>query len=555
MKYNILIIFIYIISVGCKTTQEFDNVLIKKAIENADLSHESFQRSMDFTRAWLQKTDSVSGLIPSNLNNRIDLWDPANAAADNYPFMVLSAYLLDSELLEGPLLDILNQEKTLTSRIGVLPDVYSFSKKDFYEYPINLGHVIFGASEYIKDGLIPLNELMGASPWQDRMMEMLDELFLYSDDFTGLGKYFKRASSVEEINGEMLQIFSRVYWMTGMEKYLNQAIKIADHYLLEMDFSQTDYLRLRDHGCEIIGGLSELFLTLHYINHSKVDAYRPPLYRLLDRILVYGRNTDGLFYNAINLKTKTPVDDRIADNWGYILNAYYTTWMVDQKVEYIRAVRKPFKALNLNYRNYNWEPGPQRGPLGSHDGYADAIESGINLFNRENDPDLRSWIDSEIKVMFAMQQPDGIVEGWHGDGNFARTALMYGLWKTQGARLSPWKHSLRLGAVASERESYFVLSAQTDWEGKLIIDAIRHKTILNLPVDYPRINQFPEWFTADSLANYLIIASNSKLSGTYSGTKLLEGIPIKIKEGERFIISIQRKTPLIDKRGLTKTNN
>ena len=60
--------------------------------------------------------------------------------------------------------------------------------------------------------------------------------------------------------------------------------------------------------------------------------------------------------------------------------------------------------------------------------------------------------------MFAMQQPDGIVEGWHGDGNFARTALMYGLWKTQGARLSPWKHSLRLGAVASEKESYFVLT-------------------------------------------------------------------------------------------------
>ena len=154
-----------------------------------------------------------------------------------------------------------------------------------------------------------------------------------------------------------------------------------------------------------------------------------------------------------------------------------------------------------------------------------------------------------------MQQPDGIVEGWHGDGNFARTALMYGLWKTQGARLSPWKPSLRLGAVASERESYFVLSAQTDWEGKLIIDAIRHKTILNLPVDYPRINQFPEWFTADSLANYLIMASSPKLSGTYSGAKLLEGIPIKIKEGERFIISIQRKTPLVDKRGLTKTNN
>ncbi len=64
--------------------------------------------------------------------------------------------------------------------------------------------------------------------------------------------------------------------MSSMEKYLNRAIKIANHYLLEMDFSQTDYLRLRDHGCEIIGGLSELFLTLHYIKHYKVNAYRSP---------------------------------------------------------------------------------------------------------------------------------------------------------------------------------------------------------------------------------------------------------------------------------------
>ena len=39
-----------------------------------------------------------------------------------------------------------------------------------------MGHVIFGASEYIKDGLVPLNELMGDSPWQNRMIEMLDQL-------------------------------------------------------------------------------------------------------------------------------------------------------------------------------------------------------------------------------------------------------------------------------------------------------------------------------------------------------------------------------------------
>ena len=60
-----------------------------------------------------------------------------------------------------------------------------------------MGHVIFGASEYIKDGLIPLNELIGQSPWQDRMMELLDELHLYIEDFDTLDQYFKKTSSVE----------------------------------------------------------------------------------------------------------------------------------------------------------------------------------------------------------------------------------------------------------------------------------------------------------------------------------------------------------------------
>ena len=67
------------------------------------------------------------------------------------------------------------------------------------------------------------------------------------------------------IHGEMLQTLSRVYWMTGDNKYLNWAIQIADLYLLQTDFSETNYLKLRDHGCEIIGGLSELFLSLHHL--------------------------------------------------------------------------------------------------------------------------------------------------------------------------------------------------------------------------------------------------------------------------------------------------
>ena len=87
---------------------------------------------------------------------------------------------------------------------------------------------------------------------------------------------------------------------------------------------------------------------------------------------------------------------------GYTLNAFYTVWMTDKKSEYIKAVLKPFKSLNNSYRNFEWGKN-QLGPLGSQDGY-DAIESGINLYNRRQDSELKAWIDSEIQVLFGMQK-------------------------------------------------------------------------------------------------------------------------------------------------------
>ncbi|MAV78989.1 MAG: hypothetical protein CMC22_02060 [Flavobacteriaceae bacterium] len=63
---------------------------------------------------------------------------------------------------------------------------------------------------------------------------------------------------------------------------MNWAIDIADYYLLENDFSQTDNLKLRDCGCEIIGVISKLFFTLYLLGHPKADFYRSSIYRLLD---------------------------------------------------------------------------------------------------------------------------------------------------------------------------------------------------------------------------------------------------------------------------------
>ena len=206
--------------------------------------------------------------------------------------------------------------------------------------------------------------------------------------------------------------------------------------------------------------------------------------------------------------------------------------MVDGKEEYREAVLNGFKNLNEKYRNFRWEGD-------SHDGYADALESGINLYNREPVTELKSWIDSEMQVMFNMQQPDGIIGGWHGDGNFARTAIMYSLWKMQGAHVYPWREDLILGAEKTGDETYFVLSAENNWEGKLVFDSPRHLTILNLPIDYPRINQFPEWFVAEDGKEYSVVSSNTELNKIYSGADLQNGIQVQLLPREKLIISIK----------------
>ncbi len=398
-----------------------------------------------------------------------------------------------------------------------------------------MDRIIFGTSEYIKDGLLPLMEYIGHSPWNDRMMEMLNDL---SEQFDVVGEVkgsFFSNSVVEEVNGEMLQTLSRVYWMTGDEKYLDWAETIADYYLVEgRDLLEADQIRIRDHGCEIIGGLSEIYVTMNFARPEKKKQYEASYLGLLDRVLEIGRNEDGMFYDVVNPKTGEVLRNRLVDNWGYDLDAYYSVYLIDGKESYREAVLKVLNVVNEKYRNYDWENG-------SSDGYADAIESGINLYNREPIPSLKDWIDSEIKVMWGMQKESGIIEGWHGDGNFARTTIMYNLWKTQGTHCEPWREDLQWGASARGDTLHVAMGAKEDWTGKIRFDIPRHRVVLHLPVDYPRINQFPEWFTVEEDDRYSIQTSNMGKTLVHSGAELRAGIPMEIRKDEVVFMEITKE--------------
>ena len=177
--------------------------------------------------------------------------------------MVLVSALTDSALFQGTMSRMLETETALTSRIGHMPDAYSFSGQGFVREEVDMDRIIFGASEYVKDGLMPLTEFLGPSPWSDRMIAITDDVWANSPVETAFGAL---PSLNVEVNGEQLQVLSRLYWMTGEQKYLDWAIRLGDYYLLGENHPTRDFeaLRLNDHGCEIVSGLCELYASVHF---------------------------------------------------------------------------------------------------------------------------------------------------------------------------------------------------------------------------------------------------------------------------------------------------
>ena len=62
---------------------------------------------------------------------------------------------------------------------------------------------------------------------------------------------------------------------------------------------------------------------------------------------------------------------------------------------------------------------------------------------------------------------------------------------------------------------------------------------MHLPADWPRINQFPEYFTVEKEKNYSVSSNKSYLNQTISGKELQQGLPVRIKSGSTIKLIIQ----------------
>jgi hypothetical protein len=500
---------------------------------DAEVSARRFERAVHASQrvlyAWLKHADPKTLLLPDRpiADRQKWIYTPHNSGADLYPYLILTAQLTDPDLYHGRLMEMLRNDVRYTTVQRSIPA--NLTLADHKVGPASF----FGAAEYAKDGLIAVTEYLGRTPWFYRMVDMIADAMTDAEVPSRFGAL---PAADAETNGDYLQALVRIATMTGDQRFLGWARRIGDAYIEEVlpgsggvpgskwDFqthSGERRLRLRDHGNETIVGLVMLFALEHQLGSPRAASYRPVIQRMLDRVLA-AANPDGLLYNEVNVDTLQPLDRNLSDNWGYVYGAVYSYYMVTGETRYRDAVRHVLRNLP-KYRKYVWEPRNDPAlPLGSFDGYADAIESAIYLVSREPVPEAFDWIESEMEVMLAMQRADGHIEDWYGEGNFNRTALIYACMQSQGVRPERWQQGIGIGAT--REGARLRLHLAMDGPRRIQFDFARHRRVLNFAQNYVRLNEFPEWFTVDE--NHLYRLRGPGPEQVRLGSELIAGVDL-----------------------------
>lgn len=520
MKFQKRLSMILLLLCVLNTTKAADEDLFETARKSAKIASYSLSK----TQRWLhevalKRIDPATGLYIADGN-----WNYRDTAADCYPFLTWAAFILDREALNGPVRSILHAEQKLCNHFGRIPVPYDYKNKK--KIVPDYDEMIFQASEYVKDGLIAIVEITGKDEWFERMKEIEEDIWKYARYDSAYGKI---PSKNIEVNGEQIQALVRLYTMTGQKKFLIWAERLADYYLLDGDFVPS---RLRDHGCEIIGGLGLLLGVESEHNPEKAKIYQPLIKNMLDEILRRGVNEDGMMFNTLDKP-----DSRLSDGWGYNYVSYLCYDMVAGKPVYRDRIMQTLANLEKpKYKNYRWEGD-------SIDGFADSLEGGLYIINRYPVPQALAWTDREMaaNVVYS-DKPLTTAPLWGTmklQANGVRTTLIHALMHTRGLIALPWRIDLILGANETKDGLAIVMKATKDWKGKLIFDIPRYREYMGFKYDWPRMNTMPEWFTVEFNKKYIVKNISDGTKKTYTGKQLQKGLPVELKASQEILLLIK----------------
>jgi hypothetical protein len=491
---------------------------------HAMLSREAFSRASAVHEAWMTHRHAETGLFRHSHDRAV--WTYRDAGADLFGHLLNAALMMDSPHVEA-LLDTMERERAIAGMSGLCLDAdwRTGNQVAWQDHRSRM----FGSAEYVKDGLLPVFESQGHDDVLSRILEVCDAIIEHSGHDSPYGVIPDPRS---EVNGEMLQVLGRMYYATGHERYAEKAARIADASIFEMlannnglpvkeyDFesgrTKRGFVQLRDHGNELLVGLSETYAMA--VDRSaeekwqeRADRWAEPLARMFELILEHGRNGDGLIVNQIDAESLSPRDAGASDNWGYVLcgaelfaQAADLHGVIDSaRIARLRGEIVSVVNAVLRTDGLAWE--------GAHfDGYADSIESALYAaayFTGIDAEALKDWTDRQIVAMYHKQRSDGFVSEHYLDGNFIRTCLLYGHMRSGGWMADPWSADVGVGyePLGNGGACVVVQAGAEGWSGRLVPDTSRHQTIVNLPWDWPRINSWPEWCPASRVESVRVL--------------------------------------------------
>ena len=62
---------------------------------------------------------------------------------------------------------------------------------------------------------------------------------------------------------------------------------------------------------------------------------------------------------------------------------------------------------------------------------------------------------------------------------------------------------------------------------------------MHMPVDYPRINQYQQWFTVESERTYSVSFAQTGRTQIFIWKDLIEGLPVAVRPGETLLLNIR----------------
>jgi hypothetical protein len=268
---------------------------------------------------------------------------------------------------------------------------------------------------------------------------------------------------------------------------------------------------------------------------DKAQQYLPPFRKMIERLLAVGRNADGVWFHDLDTVKGVPITPRPVHCWGYLYNAVHATFQLTGERGFRNEVERAMTAV-ARKPTYLFDDNP---PVKTWkaDAYSDSVESALVLLKYAPNAELEPGIDMAVAKIRAYIRPSGLVEGWHGDGNTIRTLLMFALWKSQGVRVEPWRPDLKLGAVSDGTRLLITIASDAPWSGSLVFDYPRHRVHWGMRENYPRLNEWPEWYVVEDDSRYFV-SKDGTAKTVRIGAELRQGLGLEVTAGKPMIVEV-----------------